>query len=87
MSKLIFISLFILPNLLFAQTIYMHPTNGQRHYQWGKQQHVHEVIKNPDFSFDKSKKESWRKVYLRLEFSSIMNKEKTALPLERLSFN
>ena len=53
MSKLIFISLFILPNLLFAQTIYMHPTNGQRHYQWGKQQHVHEVIKNPDFSFDK----------------------------------
>lgn len=54
MSKLIFISLFILPNLFYAQTIYMHPTNGERHYQWGKQQNVNEVIKNPDFSFDKT---------------------------------
>jgi len=52
MSKLIFITLFLLPNLLFAQTIYLHPTNGQRHYQWGKQQNVNEVIKNADFSFD-----------------------------------
>ena len=70
MLKLIFISLFLLPNLFYAQSIYLHPTNGQRHYKWGKQQNVHEVIKNPDFSFDKETLDCYYEIDLEQKTSA-----------------
>ena len=80
MLKLIFISLFLLPNLFYTQTIYLHPTNGQRHYQWGKH-NVHEVIKNPDFSFDKTTLDCYYEIDLEKKTSTFWTPSTESKPV------